>query len=150
VVLQLADRADRRTRGRGDGLPQRDRCSPESRSIVAATDRGLHDQLGGDRARQAEQDAGVDHRLDQEEEVRRAAARQRVTASCCDSGTRMVRPDRLEISSVRRRCSSLACAPAEIALIAWSTSTACLSSRARRGRSATGRSMKAVGLPAAP
>ena len=52
-------------------------CSPESRIITAAPERGLHDEVGGQRARQAEQDAGVDHRLDEVEEVRRPAARQR-------------------------------------------------------------------------
>ena len=45
--------------------------------MTAAPERGLHEQVGRDRPRQPEQDAGVGHRLDQEEEVRRAAAGQR-------------------------------------------------------------------------
>ena len=63
---------------------------------------------------------------------------------------RSTRPTGLSSSSVRRRCSSPACAPAEITLIASSTSTGVLDITRTTGTSAGSRaSMNDVGMPAA-
>ena len=97
-------------------------CSPESRSMIGRADRGLHDQVVGDLPGQAEQDAGVDHRLDQEVEVRRAGAGERGHRVLLGLGHPDGPAERLEHllgqRQVRRRWRA---APAEIAVIAWST-----------------------------
>src|SRR5207249_12061598 len=58
-------------------FPQLDRVLTRVAQHGGGADRRLHDQLRGQGARQAEQDAGVDHRLDEVEEVRRPGTGQR-------------------------------------------------------------------------
>ncbi len=73
-----------------------------------------------------------------------------MAASCCDSGIRSTLPTGRSRSSVRRRCSSPACWPAEITLIASSTSTGVLDITRTTGTSPVSlRPMKAVVMPAA-
>ena len=125
-------------------------CSPVVAQHGGRTDRGLHDQLGRQRPGQPQQDAGVDHRLDQEEEVGRARSGQRGDGVQLRLGhphdLADARHQRLGQGQVR----SAACAPAEMAVIASSTRAGVLGMQrttAVPGGSAA--SMRAVGTPAA-
>ena len=71
VVLQHLDRGRRGPAGRGDPLAQHRRVLTGLAQHGGRAEHRLHDQLGGDVARQAEVHPGLDHRLDDEEEVRR-------------------------------------------------------------------------------
>ncbi len=73
-----------------------------------------------------------------------------MAASCWDSGIRSTLPTGRSSSSARRRCSSVACGPGEITLIASSTSTGVLDMTRTTGTSPVSlRPMKAVVMPAA-
>ncbi len=63
--------------GEVDRLAQLHRVLAGLAQHDGGADRGLHDEVVGDLARQAEQDAGVGHRFDQEEEVGRSRPGQR-------------------------------------------------------------------------
>ena len=72
--------AHRRGRGaarRGDLLAQHGRVLTGLAQQLGRADHGLHDQLGRGGARQPEVHAGLDHRLDDEEQVRRPGAADR-------------------------------------------------------------------------
>ena len=63
--------------GRGDVLAQHRRVLAGLLEHLGRADEGLDHQLVGRRPRQAEQDAGLDHRLDDVEDVRRPGAADR-------------------------------------------------------------------------
>ena len=74
VVLQLPyGRRGGATRG-GDPLAQHRRVLAGLPEHLGRAEHGLHHQLGGDVPGQPEVDAGLDHRLDDEEQVRRTGA----------------------------------------------------------------------------
>ncbi len=74
VVLEFADGVDGGAGRGGDGLAEFHGCSPLSRSMTAAPIAACTMSVVGLGAGQAEQDAGVGHRLDQEVEVGGAGA----------------------------------------------------------------------------
>jgi len=69
VLLQLPDGRDGCSAGGGDGLAEDGRMLAGVAQHGGGADGGLNDQLGGHRPGQTQQDAGVDHRLHQVEEV---------------------------------------------------------------------------------
>ena len=75
--LELADRGDRRAAGRGDHLAQLDRVHLQVAHLLRGAEHRLDDELGRDLAREAEQEAGLDHRLGEEREVGGPRARDR-------------------------------------------------------------------------
>ena len=77
MVFELAHRRRRRTARRRDALAQHGRVLAGLAQHLRRADHRLGDQLGGRRARQPEVHAGLDHRLDDKEQVRRPRARDR-------------------------------------------------------------------------
>ena len=75
VVLQHLDRGRRRAARRGDPLAQHRRVLAGLAQHRRRPEHRLHDQLGGDVAGQSQVHPGLDHRLDDEEQVRRTRAR---------------------------------------------------------------------------
>src|SRR6202035_4186824 len=77
VLLKLADRRDRRARGRRHRVPQDDRVLSRVAQHRRRAVNDLRHHLKRRPAWHAKQDARVHHRLDQVEHVRRPGARQR-------------------------------------------------------------------------
>src|SRR5437773_1372437 len=73
-LLELADCGNRGAARRGDGLAQLDRVHALVAELFRRPEHGLHDERRRDLSRQAEQDAGLDHRLSEQGEIRRARA----------------------------------------------------------------------------
>ena len=73
-ALELADRVDRRPARRGDGLAELDRVDVLVAEELRRAEHRLDDELGRHLAREPEQDAGLDHRLGEQREVRGARA----------------------------------------------------------------------------
>ena len=117
---------------------------------LGRADRRLDDQLVGHVARQAEQDAGVDHGLDQEEEVGRAGAGQRRDGVLLRLGHPHHLADaRPAVPRPVAMWSGVAWRPAEIALIASPTSIGVFGMTRTTGVPAGSlRSYSAVGRPA--
>ena len=152
VPLQFPDGAGSSCRpGRSPASRRMTGCSPVSRSMVAAPKTTCLTMSSGDRARHAEQDARVDHRLDQEVDVGRAAARQRRRRVLLGLGNPQYLADRAEAvprpgaaaprsrgPRPRSRSSPRRRAPGVLDM-----------TRTTGRRRSAARSMNAVGMPAA-
>ena len=73
-LLEMADRLDRRAAGRRHHLAELHRVLAGVAQHLRRTEHRLDDQLGRDVAREPQQDARLDHRLGEQEEVRGARA----------------------------------------------------------------------------
>src|SRR4051794_11422481 len=76
-LFEVSDRLDRRSARRGHHLTKLDGVLAGVAQHLGRPEHRLDDQLGRDVARQPEQDARLDHRLGQQEEVRWPAAARR-------------------------------------------------------------------------
>ena len=74
-LLELADGGDRRSARRGHRLAQLDGVHALVAQLLRGAEHRLHDERRRDLARDAEQDARLDHRLGEQREVRQARSR---------------------------------------------------------------------------
>ena len=150
VVLELAYGRGRRAARRGHPLAQHGRVLTGLAQQLGRADDGLDDQLGGRAARQPQVHAGLDHRLDDEEQVRRTGPADRGDGVLLLLGHPDHPAGRRQQLSTSARCASSHDEPREIAAMPSSTSAGVLGMTRTTGMPAGSRaSMNVVVMPAA-